>query len=567
MQDEFELTVLEALGDVMEIDDEIVNHVTSTQGSGTSGIENPEQWLVDWFGGGRSSSGVAVTPQTILGLPVVQMAVRRICSGLAGLPLELHRRVGRGSMVVENNSVSNLLNHEPIPDPMYSLHTAFALKETMTMHALLHGNGRALIKRNGIGQAMELILIPPENAFSYMFQGIKYHQIWLPTYYYSGPGNANAIGSGPASGGPLRDEIKAFTVQDEDVLHIPSLAWNGVWGFSLTQAAKDAFGIDQGGQDTVGFSINNRGRPDIMIKVPKGMLTTDKQMAEFKAQFVEYHSGASNAGKTGFLREGMDLVVVPANDSASQFTQARQFSREDIAMLLGIEHTMDAGSQYKSLTERNAAFLTYTLKPWMERWTSECRRKLLSANQKSADSHFWKFDASSLLKGDSISLADYTSKLRQQAVISGDEAREMHGLNPAGLDEYTNPFIATPDDSNDEAPASEPDEEPNNRSARTVAGKMFRGLIDNEIRRTNDATKKSNYCDWLNTYYPKLEQQLTDACLDLDIPIQLAKEHVAQSREELLDLLGAIDASQLEDSVRNLTETWTERYRRFVEHV
>ena len=59
-------------------------------------------------------------------------------------------------------------------------------------------------------------------------------------------------------------------------------------------------------------------------------------------------------------------------------------------------------------------------------------------------------DTSALYKHDRISLAQYTSNLRQQLMISGNEVRELHGLKPMeGLDDDFNPHMK---DQSQEAP-------------------------------------------------------------------------------------------------------------------
>ena len=110
----------------------------------------------------------------------------------------------------------------------------------------------------------------------------------------------------------------------------------------------------------------------------------------------------------------------------------------------------NTGSTYKSVTERNAAYITNCLGRWINKIQDECDKKLLSGRQKAAGNYCYKMDTSALYKHDRISLAQYTSNLRQQLMISGNEVRELHGLKPMeGLDDDFNPHMK---DQSQEAP-------------------------------------------------------------------------------------------------------------------
>ena len=110
-------------------------------------------------------------------------------------------------------------------------------------------------------------------------------------------------------------------------------------------------------------------------------------------------------------------------------------------MLLESVFGDNTGSTYKSVTERNAAYVTNCLGRWIHKIQDECGKKLLSGRQKAAGNYCYKMDTSILYKHDRVSLAQYTSNLRQQMMISGNEIRELHGLRPVeGLEADFNPF-------------------------------------------------------------------------------------------------------------------------------
>jgi phage portal protein BeeE len=60
----------------------------------SSGLANPDQWLVDALTGGSTYAGVPVTEQTALRMSAVYACVRVLSESVAMLPFILYRRDG-----------------------------------------------------------------------------------------------------------------------------------------------------------------------------------------------------------------------------------------------------------------------------------------------------------------------------------------------------------------------------------------------------------------------------------------------------------------------------------------
>ena len=125
-------------------------------------------------------------------------------------------------------------------------------------------------------------------------------------------------------------------------------------------------------------------------------------------------------------------------------------------MLFGL--SVDSGTAYKSITERNTQYLNNCLNRWILKIEQEIRRKLFSDREKLAGVHSVELDHRRLVMGDPNTAADYTGKLRQQGAINGNEVREMHGLQPVAdpmLESYGNPNITTPIEATAEGESTE----------------------------------------------------------------------------------------------------------------
>ena len=380
--------------------------------SHSTGLENPAAWLAEYLGGNKSVSGISVNGKTVLSLPAAWSPIRTISGHIGSLPLEIRKgRHGEApGPVIPDHRVYRLLNETPGP-----LQTGMVFKETLQLHSLLWGNGRAWISRDGVGRPTSLLLLPPDTV-TCLVDGVKYHSIFIENDYLPEELKTNRYGS---EGGNY------FHFPDEDVFHIPSLGWDGIQGLNIVQLFKETFGNDKSGQQTVSYSFANNGRPGLLLEAPQQVFRTAKDAKEFLDGFNAGHEGVRNAGKTGLIREGMKAHVLPTSAVDSQHLENRNFSREDIAKIFGTQMLLGSSAVYKNISERMTSYVQIALRPWFAKWEQETERKLLRRSQYTA-----RFNAWDLLKDDPATLAVYTGQLAMQKAITQNEIRIMHGLPP-----------------------------------------------------------------------------------------------------------------------------------------
>ena len=508
----------------------ITNSITSTLG-------NPAQWLIDWIRGGSGSSGVSVNAITAMGCPPIAYACGKITGPISTLPLNLYKRDGRGVEMMRTHPAARLIQAEPNEHQ-----NACEFRQTMMLHGLLKGNGRAvIIRRNGI--PVELLILPPENTYTCFVDGKKWHLYMpedddQPVRHRRTPEVRDGVGA-------------AYKFRDSDVLHVMGFSWNGLTGLSLIDVAKEALGIGIAAQRAVSKSFETGARPSIVIEVPQGKLRDPKEAAEFLKAFDSAHSGPDNQGRTAMMREGMTLKTIEMSASDAQWLEQRQFQRVDIAMLLGLEHIPgdDTSVSYNSLEQKNQAFVTNCLHPWLERWEQECNRKLLTPLEK--PDYFFRFDTNEFMRPSANERAEYYSKMRAMRAMSANEVRAAEYLNPVdGLDSYENPAIDVSETS-DDTPADRQDTE-----SQAIESRM-RHLIGVECNRVKDAARKQkNFVDWLDRFYAKWEARLANAIEDFGGDAKSAADHCARAHEELLEISGTVSPDGLADAVDEAINHW-----------
>ena len=375
-----------------------------------SNTRNPSEWLMEAFGIRKSKTGVSVTVQSALGLAPVTYAVNKISGHIAQMPIDICQYNADGTRPKLYNNTFRLLNKKP-----NDMMTAYQFKEILMVHALIAGNGRAYIQRNSNGTPVGLIPIMPQNCQTMLVEGQKWHLVTQD----SGT-TQDALPIKLKSG-------EFYKIPDRDVLHVMNTSYNGIWGMHVIDMARDVFGLTQAGQEGAAITIANSGKPAILLEAPQGMFRNSEDAKSFLDAFNSKHAGLDNSGRAGLLRDGMKATTLPVSASDAQFLEQRNFQREEIALLFGLESIMgdDSGQTYRSISERNTAYINNCLGRWFAKWTEEVETKLMPYGNLEA-----KFDTTTLLQGDPNSLAQYTLQLNQQGVATINEIRYMHGFDP-----------------------------------------------------------------------------------------------------------------------------------------
>lgn len=385
----------------------------------TSGLSNPASWLMELFGSNKASTGVFVNTQTALSVPEVYNAVSKISGHIASMPLECWEETSPGEKAKIQEPGCTVWNRP-------GMWTRAELVEKLMVDALLLGNGRLYIGRDGNNQVRGLYPLQSDTARTIMVDGKRWHLVPMDTTVDAGiPSDAFEQQDTPSGA--------VYAIPDKDVFYVMGLTVNGFWGENLLSLAKDTIGLSVTGNESAGTLYLNSGKPGILLKAPKGTFRSAEDASEFLTNFRKATGGVENAGKTAMIKDGMEVVNMQWQTMDSSHVDMRQFQRESAALLFLLESVIgtDAGSAYKGVTEKNTAYLVNCLLRWMNKIQCEADRKLLSARSLDRKSCYTKLSLSPLYQNDRAGLALYTSSLRQQGIISTDEARDLHGYKKA----------------------------------------------------------------------------------------------------------------------------------------
>lgn len=438
-------------------------------------LSNPGESLFSMLTYGDNGN---VKPEEALGSTGAAYCINTIANDVGQLPLDLYLRV-------DANTVELDLSHPggTILRRANSGLTPFQFKRGLQLDALLYGNGRAFISRNGRGDPDTLIPLDSSRTLTVTVQERpidkpkKFHVVFY---------------------GDTNDYI---TIDDSEVFHVYATSLNKYFGDDVTKQFKTAFGLSLDGEKFARNFYRNNGTPSVVLEAPPGAFRKPEDAQEFLSRWNDHHSGPQNAGKAALLREGTKASVLGSALRDNQLVEQREFQVKEMMRAFGVHMVpgVSDSQSYNTLEQHNRAYLLHGLGPWLAAWQHECANKLLTESEKRAGRYYYEFDTWELVKPDGSQRAEMLTSLVRGMVITPNEARNWEGLPPKdGGDELINPAITV------SQPASDPQPAPAKQKADPATTAKVRSWLVAESREVSRmAGKARNFTDWSSEFYAK----------------------------------------------------------------
>lgn len=187
----------------------------------------------------QSNAGVNISEYNAMTSTAVYACVKVLSETIASLPLPLYRRLERGKEKATYHPLYFLLHDMPNPDM-----TSFTFRETLMSHLLLWGNAYAQVIRDERGHVVELWpLLPDRMSAERDLENGKL------VYKY------------------LKDG-QQILLNQEQVLHIPGLGFDGIKGYSPIHMAREAIGLALATEEFGSKFFANDARPGGILEHP-----------------------------------------------------------------------------------------------------------------------------------------------------------------------------------------------------------------------------------------------------------------------------------------------------------
>ncbi len=369
-----------------------------------------EELILSVYGGGSTSSGIAVSSDTAMRQATVYSCVNVLSRVFGMLPCHLMKQQG--------NMREKAIDHDLYPllhDMPNEWMTSAEFWGMSMVHRLTTGNFYA-IKNRGLSLSSPVREIIP------LAPGIVQEVEQLPNY--------KLVYKCTFPDGTRKD------IPGSEIMHLRGMVINGYMGVNPITYIRESIGL---GLATLQFGARTFSKgtfPSMIVEHP-GSIKDTKALRE---ALSDTYAGLDNSHRIMLLEEGMKATNVSISAEDSQFLETRRYQKEEIVdIFFGMPLTvMNSGGNtptFASAEQFSIGFVVYALMPWIVETEKAVYRDLLTiADRKS---HYLKFQVKGLQRGSFKEQMESYQIAINTEILSPNEAREDFDLNPyEGGDEY-----------------------------------------------------------------------------------------------------------------------------------
>lgn len=380
--------------------------------SAPQAIDTPEKLAQALGAGYESNSGQRVTTNSAMQQLVVFNCVRVLAESMGMLPCQLLKKTDRVRLPATGHRLYPLITMAP-----NSYMTAQEFWELLVACLCLRGNFYAY-KVSALGNVGELLPLNPDIVTP------KLKDDWTVEYTVN-----------------FKSGTKVLT-QDE-IWHVRLFTLDGLNGLNPIAYARQALGLGQA-MDAHAAKLFTNGA------VTSGVLRTEQELSpeafdRLKTEFQGEHMGVANAYKPMILEMGLDWKPISLSAQDTQFIESKKLTEAQICGLFRVPPHLVASMEKMTLNNiehMGMSFVNYSLVPIMTRIEHRIQVGLL--NEKDRLTHYAKFNAGALMRGDLKGRYEAYAKGIQWSILSSNECRDLEDMNPReGGDVYLTPMNMT----------------------------------------------------------------------------------------------------------------------------
>lgn len=380
--------------------------------SSTQVIDTPEKLAQALGAGYESNAGQRVTTTSAMQQLVVFNCVRVLAESMGMLPCRLLKQTGRVRLPATAHRLYSLITMAP-----NSYMTAQEFWEMLVACLCLRGNFFAY-KVKALGNVVELLPLNPDIVTP------KLKDDWTVEYTVN-----------------FKSGTKTLT--QDDIWHVRLFTLDGLNGLNPIAYARQALGLGQAMNAHAAKLFTNGA-------VTSGVLRTEQQLSDeafgrLKTEFQGEHMGVANAYKPMILEMGLDWKPISLSAQDTQFIESKKLTEAQICGLFRVPPHLVASMEKMTLNNiehMGMSFVNYSLVPIMTRIEHRIQVGLLS--EKDRLTHYAKFNAGALMRGDLKGRYESYGKGIQWGILSPNDCRELEDENPReGGDIYLTPMNMT----------------------------------------------------------------------------------------------------------------------------
>jgi len=366
----------------------------------------------EYFGGGSTSSGVAVNSDSAMRVVTVYNCVKVLYNCISQMPCQLMEDVNDVKNKATDHPLYKVISKRP-----NGWLTASELWGKAIVDVSMRGNFVAF--KTMVGKNVrEILPVNPDRL-----QEIKQNPDFSLTYKISGP-----------SGEPAKEYPQS------KIFHIRGLSLDGITGMNPIQYARECIGLGMAGEKFLSQYFGKGMHPGAILEHPLRLAPQDH--ANMLAAYKIKYAGLNNAQDVMLVDDGMKIQFPSIKLVDQQFLELMKMTEAQIAGMFGIPLILiQAGSTpatYASSVQFKQSFVDFTIAPIAVSFESSIDRDLLTIPEQ--DTLYSKFNMGALLRGNMAErFAAYAIGITNK-FMNANQARALEDWNGyEGGDVYENP--------------------------------------------------------------------------------------------------------------------------------
>lgn len=330
-----------------------------------------------------------VTERRAHGIATVYTCINVRSQTIASLPINVIRDVKNGMKEsISDHPVYYALAHQP---------NSYMSSASMFMTAMIHadswGNSYIGINRNGRGEVKSFDLIMP----------------WDVAEIKAVEGNAYY-------------RVNGDVISGRDILHFRWFSYDGLNGISPIRNHAMTMGKALKSERFSAYALGKT--PPILLSY-EGNQTPDQRAENQKTWEHDILSG-----RTPILSGRWDVKQLMLNPVEAQYVQSEALTDRKIYGIFRIPPVFAQDFERATFTnaeQSDLIFAKHTITPLIRVMEQEINMKVFSDREKKNTSV--KFNLNGLLRGDTVSRADFYNKMRNIGAINANEIRSLEDMN------------------------------------------------------------------------------------------------------------------------------------------
>ena len=379
---------------------------------GVQVIDTPEKLAQALGAGYESNAGQRVTTTSAMQQLVVFNCVRVLAESMGMLPCRLLKQTGRVRLPATSHRLYPLITMAP-----NGYMTAQEFWEMLVACLCLRGNFYAY-KVMALGNVVELLPLNPDIVTP------KLKDDWSVEY-------------------KVNFKSGEKTLTQNEIWHVRLFTLDGLNGLNPIAYARQALGLGQAMDAHAAKLFTNGAVTSGVLRTEQKL--TDEAFGRLKNEFQGEHMGVANAYKPMILEMGLDWKPISLSAQDTQFIESKKLTEAQICGLFRVPPHLVASMEKMTLNNiehMGMSFVNYSLVPIMTRIEHRIQVGLL--NEKDRLTHYAKFNAGALMRGDLKGRYESYGKGIQWGILSPNDCRELEDENPReGGDIYLTPMNMT----------------------------------------------------------------------------------------------------------------------------